>query len=84
MTVHLAEEHRMLQNLIARFVDEHLIPLEPRVIERDNRGQYPKLTEGEEATRNFDMPRGIPECGHVFLLALWAARYPQGSGTRPT
>jgi hypothetical protein len=38
MTIQLAEEHRMLQELVARFVDENLVPLEPKIIERDIRG----------------------------------------------
>lgn len=66
MTVHLAEEHRMLQELVARFVDEHLVPLEPKIIERDIRGQHPKLTEEEEA----------PLLAKCKELGLWALDAP--------
>ena len=31
----LSEEHRMLQDLVAKFVDRELIPLEPAVLARE-------------------------------------------------
>jgi alkylation response protein AidB-like acyl-CoA dehydrogenase len=70
MTVHLAEEHRMLQDLIARFVDEQLLPLEPKIIERDIRGEQPKLTEEEEA----------PLLAKCKELGLWALDAPETLG----
>jgi acyl-CoA dehydrogenase len=70
MTVHLAEEHRMLQDLVARFVDEQLIPLEPKIIERDIRGELPKLAEGEEA----------PLLAKCKELGLWALDAPEELG----
>lgn len=63
MTVHLAEEHRMLQELVARFVDERLVPLERRIIERDIKGEHPKLTDEEEAPL-------LAECKELGLWAL--------------
>jgi len=70
MTVHLAEEHRMLQDLVARFVDEQLIPLEPKIIERDIRGEPPKLAEEEEA----------PLLAKCKELGLWALDAPEELG----
>jgi len=70
MTVSLAEEHRMLQDLVARFVDEQLIPLEPKVIERDIRGEHPKLTDEEEA----------PLLAKCKELGLWALDVPEEFG----
>jgi acyl-CoA dehydrogenase len=70
MTVALAEEHRMLQDLVARFVDEQLIPLEPKIIERDIRGEPPKLTDEEEA----------PLLAKCKELGLWALDAPEELG----
>jgi len=70
MTFPLAEEHRMLQDLVARFVDEQLIPLEPKVIERDIRGEHPKLTDEEEA----------PLLAKCKELGLWALDVPEEFG----
>ena len=47
MHFELIEEHRMLQDLVARFVRENLIPLEQNVLERDAAGQGAYLTEDE-------------------------------------
>ena len=69
MTV-LAEEHRMLQDLVARFVDEQLIPLEPKIIERDIRGEHPKLADEEEA----------PLLAKCKDLGLWALDAPEELG----
>ncbi|MEZ5816712.1 MAG: acyl-CoA dehydrogenase [Hyphomicrobiaceae bacterium] len=49
MTFELPEEHRMLQDLVARFVDDELMPLEQRIIEREIRGERVHLTKEEEA-----------------------------------
>jgi len=47
MNFELAEEHRMLQDLVARFVRENLIPLEQKVLERDAHGQGAYLSHEE-------------------------------------
>ena len=49
MPADMPEEHRMLQDLVARFVDEELMPLEAKIIEREIRGERLKLTKEEEA-----------------------------------
>ncbi len=66
----LAEEHRMLQDLVAKFVAEHLMPLEPRIIEREIRGEHPKLTAEEEA----------PLLAKCKELGLWALDSPEEFG----
>ena len=38
MPLDMAEEHRMLQDLVAKFVDDELMPLESKVIEREIAG----------------------------------------------
>ena len=70
MSLHLSDEHRMLQDLVARFVDEHLMPLEPRIIEREIRGEQPKLTREEEA----------PLLAKCKELGLWALDVPEQFG----
>ena len=42
------EETRMLQDLVARFVDKELIPLEPAILKREAEGKGYKLSEEEE------------------------------------
>ena len=49
MEFQLAEEHRMLKDLVAKFVRDRLIPLEPAVLARDAAGQSPALTPEERA-----------------------------------
>lgn len=49
MDFELCEEHRLLQDLVARFVRENLIPLENRVLERDAAGQGAYLSPEERA-----------------------------------
>jgi acyl-CoA dehydrogenase len=66
MTVQLTEEHRMVQELVARFVDEQLVPLGPKIIAREIRGEPPKLTEAEEA----------PLLAKCKELGLWALDAP--------
>src|ERR1700730_2499558 len=46
----LSEEHRMLQDLVAKFVDRELIPLENSVLAREMSGQKSALSADEEAT----------------------------------
>ncbi len=43
----LDEEHKLLQDLVARFVREQLIPLEQKVLERDANGQGAYLSHEE-------------------------------------
>ena len=43
------EEHRMLQDLVAKFVDRELIPLEPAVLKREANGGKLGLSEEERA-----------------------------------
>jgi alkylation response protein AidB-like acyl-CoA dehydrogenase len=45
----LSEEHRMLKDLVARFVREELLPLERVVLERETAGQGTLLTPDERA-----------------------------------
>ena len=46
----LAEEHRMLQDLVAKFIDRDVIPLEKAVLAREMSGQKSSLSAEEEAT----------------------------------
>ena len=70
MSAELCEEHRQLQDLVARFVDRELMPLEPRIIEREIRGEHPTLTP-EEAT---------PLLAKCRELGLWALDVPEEFG----
>jgi alkylation response protein AidB-like acyl-CoA dehydrogenase len=47
MDFELSEEHRMLKELVTRFVAAALMPLEPKVLERESRGEGAGLTESE-------------------------------------
>ena len=47
MNFALEEEHKLLQDLVARFVRENLIPLERQVLERDANGQGAYLSHEE-------------------------------------
>jgi acyl-CoA dehydrogenase len=47
MNFEIPEEYRMLNDSIARFVKEELIPLEPKVLERESQGKSSELTEEE-------------------------------------
>lgn len=44
MSAELAEEYRQLQELVSKIVDRELTPLEPRIIDRNIRGEHPGLT----------------------------------------
>jgi acyl-CoA dehydrogenase len=48
MNFELDEEHRMLQDLVAKFVRDELMPLEARVLERDAAADPNHLTEAEK------------------------------------
>jgi len=45
----LAEEHRMLKDLVRKFVDAQLMPLESDVLARETAGQGSYLTKDEQA-----------------------------------
>ena len=49
MDFEIPEEHRMLHDLVARFVRDELMPLEPAVLQRDAAGQGTGLTRDETA-----------------------------------
>jgi acyl-CoA dehydrogenase len=49
MDFDLSEEHRMLKELVARFVRDELMPLESKVLARDAAGQGAHLVKGEKA-----------------------------------
>lgn len=49
MNFEIAEEHRMLKDLVARFVREELTPLEGAILAREANGQGSGLTAGELA-----------------------------------
>jgi len=66
----LNDEHRMLQDLVAKFVDRDLIPLEKHILERESTGQKAALTEEEEA----DLLRKCRELG------LWGLDVPEAFG----
>ena len=52
MDFELSEEHRMLKDLVRRFVDDELMPLEAGVLDREARGQG--LGIGEKETARID------------------------------
>lgn len=49
MDFQLSEEHQMIKDLVHRFVDDHLIPLEGGVLEREAAGQPVSLLPEEHA-----------------------------------
>ncbi len=70
MTMQLSEEHRMLQELVAKFVDRELMPLEKAVLAREARGEKYGLTAEEEAPL-------LEKCRE---LGLWALDVPEEWG----
>jgi len=48
MGAEMAEEFRMIQDLVAKFVDNELMPLEPAVLAREIKGEKLALTKEEE------------------------------------
>jgi acyl-CoA dehydrogenase len=72
----LSEEHRMLQDLVAKFVDRELIPLEKAVLAREMSGQKSALTTEEEAGL-------LDKCRE---LGLWGLDVPEefGGANLPT
>lgn len=66
----LPEEHRMLQELVAKFVDNELIPLETAVLKREMQGGKIALTDEEEA----------PLLARCKELGLWGLDVPEEFG----
>ena len=66
----LSEEHRMLQELVAKFVDNELIPLEANVLKREIAGQKAALSDEEEE-------RVLAKCKE---LGLWGLDVPEEVG----
>lgn len=69
MTI-ISEEARMLQDLVAKFVERELMPLEPRVLARDAEGKKWALTEEEEKPI-------LQKCKE---LGLWGLDVPEAMG----
>ncbi len=70
MMFELSEEHRMLKDLVAKFVDQELIPLEPALLAREIKGEKMGLNEAEEA-------RLYARCKE---LGLWGLDVPEEFG----
>ena len=70
MDFELSEEHRMLKDLVARFVRDELLPLEGKVLAREAAGQGLGIGEAER-TRLDEMSKG---------LGLWGLDAPADIG----
>jgi len=70
MGFELSEEHRMLQEVVAKFVDNELMPLEAAVLAREAQGGRVHLTDAEEAPL-------LKKCKE---LGLWALDAPESVG----
>lgn len=70
MDFELAEEYRMLRDLVQRFVRDELMPLEAGVLARDAEGQGSHLVEGER-TRLDSVSKE---------MGLWSLDAPEESG----
>jgi alkylation response protein AidB-like acyl-CoA dehydrogenase len=66
----IPEEHRMLQDLVAKFVDNELMPLESAVLKREIEGRPVYLTEAEEQ----------PLLAKCKELGLWGLDVPEEFG----
>lgn len=66
----LSEEHRMLKDLVAKFVDQELIPLERSVLAREAAGGKAGLSDDEEE-------KILARCKE---LGLWALDVPEEIG----
>jgi acyl-CoA dehydrogenase len=66
----LNDEHRMIHELVAKFVDNELMPLEPAVLAREIKGEKLALTPDEEA----------PLLAKCRELGLWALDAPEELG----
>ena len=70
MTIDVAEEHRMIIDLVEKFVDNELMPLERAVMEREASGEPVSLIKEEEVTL-------LAKCKE---LGLWALDVPESLG----
>ena len=70
MNFELEEEFRMLRDLVARFVEEKLLPLEPAVLDREARGEGAYITAEERA----ELDQASQELG------LWGLDAPEEVG----
>src|SRR5580692_9539429 len=66
----LSEEHRMLQDLVAKFVERELMPLEPAILAREAQGQKVYLSDAEEEVL----------LGKCRELGLWGLDVPEEFG----
>ncbi len=76
MTIDVAEEHRMIIDLVEKFVDNELMPLERAVMEREASGEPVSLIKEEEVTL-------LAKCKELGLWALDAPE-PLGGAELPT
>ena len=67
----LSEEHRMLRDLVAKFVERELMPLEPAVLAREAGGGKIALTPEEE---------GAAPAPSAKELGLWGLDVPEEFG----
>lgn len=70
MNFELDEEHRMLKDLVTRFVREDLVPLEPRVLQRESDGKGIELLPAERASLDAKSK----------ALGLWGLDAPESMG----
>jgi len=70
MYTDLSQEHRMIHELVAKFVDNELMPLEAAVLDREAKGGKHALTPEEEA----------PLLAKCKELGLWALDAPEELG----
>ena len=70
MAAEISEEFRMIQELVAKFVDNELMPLESAVLAREIKGEKLALTPEEEA----------PLLAKCKALGLWALDAPEELG----
>lgn len=70
MHFELEDDHRMLRDLVQKFVRQELMPLEAAVLEREAKGQDPELTENER--------KGIDRVSKE--LGLWSLDAPVEDG----
>lgn len=70
MHFELDEDHRMLADLVTRFVKDHVLPLEPAVLARDIAGQPVELTRDERGK----LDKAASEMG------LWGLDAPEEMG----
>ena len=70
MMFELSEEHRMLKDLVAKFVDQELIPLERQMLAREAAGGKAGLSDAEEE-------KLLSRCKE---LGLWALDVPEELG----